>query len=45
MLKSAFGEQTLARTQGFEWFSQLKSDATFVDDPENSEGPLTSKRH
>jgi hypothetical protein len=44
MLK-AFQEQTIEKTQVFEWFSKSKSSVALVEDAECSGHPLTSKTH
>lgn len=44
MLK-AFQEQTIRKTQVFEWFSKSKSSVAMVEDAECSGHPLTSKTH
>jgi hypothetical protein len=44
MLK-AFQEQTIKKTQVFEWFSKSKSSVVLVEDAECSGHPLTSKTH
>jgi hypothetical protein len=41
--KLAFGEQTIGRTQVFEWFSKFKSGVTTVKDVERTEHPSLDK--
>ena len=41
MLKTAFGEQAMGRSQTFQWFSLFKADRTSTDDDECS-GRLVS---
>jgi len=36
MLKTALGEQTMGRSQTFQWFSQFKAGRTLTDDDECS---------
>jgi hypothetical protein len=36
MLKTAFGEQAVGRSQTFQWFSWLKGGRTSIDDDERS---------
>jgi hypothetical protein len=43
MLKACFGEQTMGRTQVFEWFSNFKSGVTSAEDAKCSGRPSTSK--
>jgi len=42
MLKTAFGEQTLGRSQTFQWFSRIKAGITSTDDDERSCRPVSS---
>ena len=42
MLKTAFGEQTMVRSQTFQWFSQFKAGRTSIDDDERSGRPVSS---
>ena len=42
MLKTAFGEQALGRSQTFQWFSRFKAGRTSTDDDERSDRPVTS---
>jgi hypothetical protein len=39
----AFGEQTMGRTQVFEWFSKFKSDVTTVEDTKDLKCASASK--
>ena len=41
MLKTAFGEQAMCRSQTFQWFSRFKADRTSIDD-ERSGRPVSS---
>ena len=41
MLKTAFGEQAMGRSQTFQWFSRFKAGRTSTDDDERS-GRLVS---
>ena len=41
MLKTAFGEQTMGRSQTFQWFSRFKAGRTSTDD-ERSGRPVSS---
>jgi hypothetical protein len=41
MLKTAFGDNAMGRTQTFEWFSQFKCGETSAEDSELSDRPLT----
>jgi len=36
MLKTAFGEQAMGRSQTFQWFSRFKAGRTWIDDDERS---------
>ena len=36
MLKTAFGEQAMGRSQTFQWFSPFKAGRTSIDDDERS---------
>ena len=42
MLKTAFGEQAVGRSQTFQWFSQFKAGRTSTDDDERSGRPVSS---
>jgi len=42
MLKTAFGEQAMGRSQTFQWFSQFKAGRTSTDDDEHSGRPVSS---
>ena len=42
MLKTAFGEQAMGRSQTFQWFSQFKAGRTSTDDDESSGRPVSS---
>ena len=42
MLKTAFGEQAMVRSQTFQWFSQFKAGRTSTDDDERSGRPVSS---
>ena len=42
MLKTAFGEQAMGRSQTFQWFSRFKADRTSTDDDERSGRPVSS---
>ena len=42
MLKTAFGEQAMGRSQTFQWFSQFKAGGTLTDDDERSGQPVSS---
>jgi len=42
MLKTAFGEQAMGRSQTFQWFSQFKAGRTSIDDDEHSGRPVCS---
>ena len=41
MLKTAFGEQAMGRSQKFQWFSRFKADRTSIDDNERSGRPVS----
>jgi hypothetical protein len=43
MLKLAFGDETMSRTQTHDWFFMFKSGVIAVDDAERSGHPVTSK--
>ena len=43
MLKIAFGEEAMCRTQTYEWWKRFKEDRTSVDDDPRSGLPSTSK--
>ena len=42
MLKTAFGEQAMGRSQIFQWFSRFKAGRTSIDDYECSGRPVSS---
>jgi len=42
MLKTAFGEQAMGRSQTFQWFSRFKAGRTSNDDDEHSGRPVSS---
>jgi len=42
MLKTAYGEQAMGRSQKFEWFSRFKAVRTSTDDDERSGRPVSS---
>ena len=42
MLKTAFGEQVMGRSQTFQWFSRFKAGRTSIDDDERSGRPVSS---
>ena len=42
MLKTAFGEQAMGRSQTFQWFSRFKAGRTSPDDDERSGQPVSS---
>ena len=42
MLKIAFGEQAMGRSQTFQWFPRLKAGRTSTDDDERSGRPVSS---
>jgi len=42
MLKTAFGEQAMGRSQTFQWFSRFKAGRTAIDDDERSDRPVSS---
>ena len=42
MLKTAFGEQAMGRSQTFQWFSRFKAGRTSIDDNERSGRPVSS---
>ena len=42
MLKEAFGEQAMGRSQTFQWFSRFKAGRTSTDDDECSGRPVSS---
>jgi hypothetical protein len=43
MLKKAFGEQAIGRTQTYEWFVKLKNGMTSVEDAQCSGCPVTAR--
>jgi hypothetical protein len=43
MLKIAFGEEAMCRTQTYEWWKRFKEGLTLVDDDPHSGRPSTSK--
>ena len=43
MLKTAFGEQAMGRTQIFQWFSRFKAGRTSTDDDERCGRPDYSR--
>ena len=43
MLKIAFGEEAMCRTQTYEWWKRFKEGRTSVDDDPRSGRPSTSK--
>ena len=43
MLKIAFGEESMCRTQTYEWWKRFKEGRTSVDDDPRSGRPSTSK--
>jgi len=42
MLKTAFGEQAMGRSQTFQWFCRFKAGRTSIDDDERSDQPVSS---
>ena len=42
MLKTAFGEQAMGRSQTFQWLSRFKAGRTSTDDDERSGRPVSS---
>ena len=42
MLKTAFGEQAMSRSQTFQWFSRFKAGRSSTDDDERSGRPVSS---
>ena len=42
MLKTAFGEQAMGRSQTFQWFSWFKAGRASIDDDERSGRPVSS---
>jgi len=42
MLKTAFGEQAIGRSQTFQWFSRFKAGRTSIDDDERSGRPVST---
>jgi hypothetical protein len=42
MLKTAFGEQAMGRSQTFQWFSRFNAGRTSIDDDEHSGQPQHS---
>jgi len=42
MLKTAFGEQAMGRSQRFQWFSRFRADRTSTDDDERSDRQVSS---
>ena len=42
MLKTAFGEQAMGRSQTFQWFCRFKAGRTSTDDDERSGQPVSS---
>ena len=42
MLKTAFGEQAMGRSQTFQWFSRFKARRNSTDDDERSGRPVSS---
>ena len=42
MLKTAFGEQAMGRSQTFQWFSRFEAGRTSIDDDERSGRPVSS---
>jgi hypothetical protein len=42
MLKTAFGEQAMGRSQTFQWFSRLKTGRTSIDEEERSGRQVSS---
>jgi len=42
MLKTAFGEQAMCRSQTFQWFSWFKAGRTSIDDGKRSGRPVSS---
>ena len=42
MLKTAFGEQAMSRSQTFQWFSRFKAGRTSTEDDESSGRPVSS---
>ena len=42
MLKTAFGEQAMGRSQTFQWFSRFKAGRTSIDDDERTGRPVSS---
>jgi hypothetical protein len=45
LLKAACGEQTVVRTQFFEWFSKFECDLISVENPEYLRHLSTSRMH
>jgi hypothetical protein len=43
MLKTAFGDNAMKRTQTFEWFCRFKRGETSVEDSERSARPWTGR--
>ena len=41
MLKTAFGEQAMGRSQTFQWFSRFKASKASTDDDESSGRPVS----
>ena len=41
MLKTAFGEQAMGRSQTFQWFSLFKAGRISTDDDERSDRPVS----
>ena len=44
MLKTAFGEQAMGRSQTFQWFSRFNAGRTSIDDDESSGRPVSSSK-
>ena len=42
ILKTAFGEQAMGRSQTFQWFSRFKAGRTSIDNDESSGRPVSS---
>ena len=42
MLKTAFGEQAMGRSQTFQWLSRFKAGRTSIDDDKRSGQPVSS---
>ena len=42
MLKTAFGEQAMGRSQAFQWYSRFKAGRTSTDDDERSGRPVSN---